>query len=96
MIEAANERDWAAFAGAFTPDALLDGWGQHLRSRDEIARWSAGDNNEMPAQVFVRGWFSYGDVATVGMDAPNTEDNGTLTFVFELRGQLVRSLRVSG
>jgi hypothetical protein len=96
VIEAANDGDWAVFAAAFAADGVLDGWGRHLRSRDEIACWLASDDNEVPAPLSVRGWFWYGEVATVGVEVASGEGKGALTFAFELAGERVRGLRVSG
>jgi ketosteroid isomerase-like protein len=96
VIEATNAGDGAAFVASFTDDGVVDDWGRRFHGPDEIGRWDAGENTGVHAHFEVQGWHASGDTATLTLAVSGGGFNGPSTFAFELAGDRVRSMRITG
>jgi hypothetical protein len=96
VVAATNAGDGAAFVAAFTGDGYVDDWGRVFRGSDEIARWDAGENTGVHAHFEVQEGTVDGDTVTARLAVSGGGFNGPSTFTFEVDGDRVRSMRITG
>jgi hypothetical protein len=96
VIEATNAGDGAAFVASFTDDGVVDDWGRRFRGPVEIGRWDAGENTGVHSQFRVQEVRVDGDTVTARLAVTGGGYNGVSTFVFEVAGDRVRSMRITG
>jgi ketosteroid isomerase-like protein len=96
LVEATNAGDGAAFVDAFTEDGVVDDWGRVFRGPVEIRRWNDAENTGVHARFRVQEFTVDGDTVTARFAVSGGGFNGPSTFTFELAGDRVRSMRITG
>jgi SnoaL-like domain len=96
MIDATNAEDDEAFLAAFAVDAELVDWGRPFAGRSEIARWNDQENIGTNNRITVTGVERSGGRVDVAISVTGNGYNGTGTLAFELRGELIQRLVISG
>jgi len=96
LIEATNAGDSAAFVDAFTEDGFVDDWGRTFRGPVEIGRWNEAENIGVHAHFRLQEVSLDGDSVTARLAVTGGGFNGPSTFTFELDGDRVRSMRITG
>jgi hypothetical protein len=92
MIEATNAGDQAAFVAAFTEDAYLEDWGRRFHGREGVRSWDRTDNIGKNTHFEARGTRRDGGSYVVTLDVSGDGFNGTSDIVFEVEGDLIRSM----
>jgi hypothetical protein len=92
MIEATNTGDHNAFVAAFSDDAYVEDWGRQFRGREGVASWDRTDNIGRNAHFEPRDTRQVGTSYVVTLDVTGDGFNGTSDFVFEIDGDLIRSM----
>jgi ketosteroid isomerase-like protein len=96
VVEATNAGDSAAFVDAFTEDGFVDDWGRMFTGRDEIGRWNDAENIGVHARFRVQEVSVDGDMVVARLAVTGGGFNGPSTFTFEVAGDRVRSMRITG
>jgi hypothetical protein len=96
FIDATNAGDSDAFVAAFTPDAMLNDWGQKYAGHVGVRDWDRTDNigvqSHFDLLAIEPGEEPDSYVATIRVHGNGY--NGTGPMVFRLRDGLVASLRI--
>jgi len=92
MIEATNTGDHNAFVAAFSDDAYVEDWGRQFRGREGVASWDRTDNIGRNADFEPRDTRQVGTSYVVTLDVTGDGFNGTSDFVFEIDGDVIRSM----
>ena len=96
VIEATNAGDSAAFVDAFTEDGFVDDWGRTFTGPEEIGRWNDAENIGVHARLDVQEVSVDGDIVVARLAVTGGGFNGPSTFTFEVAGDRVRSMRITG
>ena len=96
VIEATNAGDSAAFVEAFTEEGFVDDWGRIFTGPVEIGRWNEAENIGVHARFRVQEVSVDGDTVTARLAVSGGGFNGPSTFAFEVAGDRVRSMRITG
>ena len=96
VIEATNAGDSDAFVGAFTDDGFVDDWGRVFTGPAEIRSWNDAENIGVHARFRVQEVTVDGDIVRAGLAVSGGGFNGPSTFTFELAGDRIRSMRITG
>src|SRR4051794_40935068 len=96
VIEATNAGDGAAFVDAFTADGVVDDWGRVFRGPTEIGRWNEAENTGVHAQFRVQEVAVDGAIVTARLAVSGGGFTGVSTFTFQVDGDRVRSMRITG
>ena len=96
FVDAVNRHDESAFLGAFTEQGVVDDWGRVFTGRDEIKAWSdrefiGATGTLTPEEVTTTG----GTVTVVG-DWRSSYANGRSRFDFEVDGDKIARMTISG
>ncbi|WP_231496274.1 nuclear transport factor 2 family protein [Nocardioides sp. URHA0032] len=92
MVDATNAGDHAAFVDCFTEDCYLEDWGRQFHGHDGVASWDETDNIGKHTHFRVEGTRQDGDAWVVTLTVTGDGFNGTSEFVFEVRGDRIRSM----
>jgi len=92
FIDTTNRGDSDGFVAAFTTDAYLNDWGREFRGRDGVRSWDQTDNIGRNAHFEPRDTRQVGTSYVVTLDVTGDGFNGTSDFVFEIDGDLIRSM----
>jgi hypothetical protein len=96
MIDATNSGDSVAFLGAFADDAVLDDWGRTFTGHEEIAGWNERENIGVNSHIEVTGVERSGDSVRVGVAVSGDGYNGGGAFTFELAGDRIARMVITG
>ena len=96
MFDATNRGDDDAFLDAFADDAVLVDWSRTFTGRDEIAGWNARENIGANSHIEVTGVEREGDAFRVGIEVTGDGYNGGGAMTFELRGDRIGRMVITG
>ena len=96
VIEATNAGDSTAFVEAFTEDGFVDDWGRMFTGPEEIGRWNEAENIGVHARFAVQEVTVDADTVIARLAVTGGGFNGPSTLTFELAGDRVRSMRITG
>ena len=96
LIDATNRGDSTAFLAAFAADAVLDDWGRTFTGHTEIAGWNDRENIGVNSHIDVTGVTRDGDSIRVGVAVSGDGYNGGGAFTFELAGDRIARMVITG
>jgi methionine aminopeptidase len=96
MIDATNRGDSDAFLDAFAADGVVDDWGRTFTGHDEIAGWNARENIGVHSHIDVTGIERDGDTVKIGVAVSGDGYNGGGAFTFQLAGDKIARMVITG
>lgn len=97
VLHAANAGDTDAFLDAFVAgDGAVDDWGRVFRGRDRIREWSDAEFIGKQVTLDVTGVRSEGATTVVSAQVGGNGFNGPSDFAFEVSGDKVALMRITG
>jgi ketosteroid isomerase-like protein len=97
VLEAANAGDVEAFLDAFADgDGAVDDWGRVFRGRDAIRGWSDDEFIGTQVTLEVTGIRTDGATTVVSAQVGGNGFNGPSDFSFEVSGEKVARMTISG
>ena len=97
VLDAANAGDTDAFLDAFAAgDGAVDDWGRVFRGRDRIREWSDAEFIGKQVTLEVTGVRSEGATTVVSAQVGGNGFNGPSDFAFEVSGDQVALMRITG
>ena len=96
-LDAANAGDAEAFLDAFVDgDGAVDDWGRVFRGRDAIRGWSDSEFIGKQVTLEVTGVRTDGATTVVSTEVGGNGFNGPSDFAFEVSGDRVARMTISG
>jgi ketosteroid isomerase-like protein len=96
-LDAANGGDTDAFLDAFVDDeGAVDDWGRVFRGRDRIREWSDAEFIGVQVTLDVTGVRTDGATTVVSAQVGGNGFNGPSDFAFEVSGDRVALMTISG
>ena len=96
-LDAANGGDTEAFLDAFVDgEGAVDDWGRVFRGRDRIREWSDAEFIGQQVSLDVTGVRSEGAATVVSAQVGGDGFNGPSDFAFEISGDKVALMRITG
>ena len=96
-LDAANDGDTERFLAAFVDgDGAVDDWGRVFEGQDSIRSWSDAEFIGQQVTLDVTGVRTEGDTVVVSAEVGGNGFNGPSDFTFELRGDRVAQMTISG
>jgi ketosteroid isomerase-like protein len=96
MIDATNRDDSAALLTAFADDAVLTDFGRAFKGKAEIARWNDDENIGTQNRLRVTSVTRSGKTVSVKIAVTGNGYNGPGTLKFELEGESIKRLVITG
>ena len=96
LIDATNRGDSTAFLAAFADDAVLDDWGRTFTGHTEIAGWNERENIGVNSHIDVTEVTRDGNAIRVGVAVSGDGYNGGGAFTFELAGDKIARMVITG
>ena len=96
MFDATNREDREAFLLAFAEDAVLDDWGRTFEGRERISAWNANENMGVHSRIEVTSVRREGGSVLVGVEVRGDGYNGGGTFEFDVAGEQITRMRITG
>src|SRR4051812_6388858 len=97
VLDAADAGDTDAFLDAFVAgDGAVDDWGRVFRGRDRSREWSDAEFIGKQVSLEVTGLRSEGETTVVSAQVGGNGFNGPSDFAFEVSGDRVALMRISG
>jgi DNA-binding transcriptional ArsR family regulator len=96
MFDATNSGDVASFLDAFADDAVLVDWGRTFTGRDEIAGWNERENVGVNSHIEVTGVEREGGAVRVAVQVTGDGYNGGGAMTFELAGDRIARMVITG
>jgi uncharacterized protein (TIGR02246 family) len=96
-LDAANAGDTEAFLDAFVDDVgAVDDWGRVFRGRDAVRSWSDAEFIGKQVTLDVTGVRTDGAATVVSAEVGGQGFNGPSDFAFEVTGDRVARMTISG
>jgi hypothetical protein len=97
VLDAANGGDTEAFLDAFVDgEGAVDDWGRVFRGRDRIREWSDAEFIGQQVSLDVTGVRSEDAATVVSAQVGGDGFNGPSDFAFEISGDKVALMRITG
>ena len=94
LVEAVNDGDTEAFLALFPTDGRVDDWGRSFDGHAAIRGWSEREFTGASGTLTPREATIEGDFVTVDADWKSSFYSGDSRFVFVLKGEQVREMRI--
>jgi hypothetical protein len=95
-LAAANAGDTEAFLDCFTEAGFVDDWGRQFAGREAIQGWSDAEFIGMNVSLKVTGQITDGRVSTVAAQVGGSGFNGPSHFAFDVAGDRLLSMTITG
>jgi hypothetical protein len=95
-IAAANAGDVDAFLDLFAPRGFVDDWGRVFTGRDEIRSWSDAEFVGVDVTLEIVSATTEGTRTAVSANVGGNGFNGPSTFTFEVTGDSLQSMTITG
>jgi hypothetical protein len=96
-LDAANSGDTDAFLDAFVDgEGAVDDWGRVFRGRDRIREWSDAEFIGKQVTLDVTGVRTQGATTVVSAQVGGNGFNGPSDFAFDVSGDRVSTMRITG
>jgi ketosteroid isomerase-like protein len=96
MIDATNQADSARLLSAFSDDSVLVDEGRIFKGKAEIARWNENENIGTHNQLHVTRVKRSGKAVSVDITVTGDDYNGSGTLTFQLDGETIKRLVITG
>jgi hypothetical protein len=96
LFDATNRGDNAAFLDAFAEEGVVDDWGRTFTGHTEIAGWNDRENIGVNSHIDVTEVTRDGDAVRVGVAVSGDGYNGGGAFTFELAGDKIARMVITG
>ncbi|WP_035795019.1 nuclear transport factor 2 family protein [Kitasatospora mediocidica] len=96
LLAAVNAGELDAFLDFFTDDGVVDDWGREFRGRAAIQGWSDREFLGSAVTLKVTGVAQNGAEVVVSTEVGGNGFNGPSDFAFQVDGDRVRRMRITG